>query len=173
MSLVWKGTHERTVWNQVQRRWDILDHIQINVKKKKKFEARKKASLESLQPFWPPSKTRGYCTQFGEQCVCGGRQVTRFPSGFQSFLAEKRKLKKPHPSPQNNYSSTPNVLYSFKQKLPLWSSQGFLAFALFLMLLGLHRLKQVIKTLTTGYSIVFCNFLKLVTLPWATQSSCA
>lgn len=139
------------------------------------LEARKKAFFESLQPFLPPSKTLGaYCTQLGEQCVCGGRHITwGFSSGRQSYLAEKSQ--NPNPSPQkSNYSSTPNVLHRFKQKLPLWSSQKFLAFALSLMLLGLlHRLKQVVKTLTAGYSTVICNFLKLVTLPWATQSSYA
>lgn len=91
----------------------------------------------------------------------GGWQVKGFVLGFQGYLAEKKKkMKEKIFSPKSSYSFAPNASYGFKQKLPLWSSEGFLAFALFLMLLGLRWLKQVIKTLAAGYSIVVLRLLK-------------
>lgn len=91
----------------------------------------------------------------------GGRQVRLFLLGFQGYLAEKKKKRQEKTfSPKCSYSFAPNASYGFKQKLPLWSSEGFLAFALLLMLLGLRWLKQVIKTLAAGYSIVVLQLLK-------------
>lgn len=52
--------------------------------------------------------------------------LSTIPSGFQSRLAEKLK-----PPPSSQYATTLDVLHSFKQKLPLRSSRGLLAFALF------------------------------------------
>lgn len=65
-------------------RKDMVYHVQINVKNIL-FEARKKATLESVQPFWPPSTTGAYCTLSREQRACGGRHITWFP--HQDFKA--------------------------------------------------------------------------------------
>lgn len=60
-SAVTRRNQEQVLWARAlmkgQRRKDMAYRIQLNVKKNKLFEAKKKASLESLPPFWPPSKT--------------------------------------------------------------------------------------------------------------------
>lgn len=80
-----------------------------------------------------------------------------------------RKVKTPPPSSQN--TTTLDVLHSFKQKLPLWSSRGLLAFALFWCCPDqFHWLQRVIKITGCWLQHLVFQFLTPVTLHQAPQS---
>lgn len=135
----------------------------VNVKRKKQqicYKPGRKHLWRSWCHFGLPVKHEHIALCMGNSLrAVGGR----LHNSYQHFKAvqQKRKREEKTFSQKSSHCFAPNVLYSFKQKLPLWSSQGFLAFARFLMFLGLRWLKQVIKTLAAGFSIVFLQLLKI------------